>query len=90
MMMPRRMTLDSEGQLRQEPTGDIASLRYDHRSVGTMKLPANEEIVLEAIRDRKVGGLVVRDDLEKNKAAENMRQEIISKTGIDIADVGDL
>jgi len=49
MMMPRRMTLDSEGRLRQEPTGDIASLRYDHRSVGPMKLPANEEIVLESI-----------------------------------------
>jgi general secretion pathway protein A len=33
-----------------------------------------KEIVLEAIRDRKVGGLVVRDDLGKNEAVENLRQ----------------
>ncbi|MGI9318791.1 MAG: ExeA family protein [bacterium] len=46
-----------------------------------------KEIVLEAIRDRKVGGLAVRDDLEINKEAEILRQQVIDKTGIDIADV---
>jgi beta-fructofuranosidase len=49
-MMPRRLTLGAEGRLRQEPTGDIESLRYDHRSVGPMELPENKEIVLEDIQ----------------------------------------
>jgi beta-fructofuranosidase len=50
MMMPRHLTLDEEGKLRQEPTGDIESLRYDHQSVGPMELPGNKEIVLENIK----------------------------------------
>ncbi len=48
----------------------------------------SKEIVLDAIRDRKVGGLVIRDDQQVNQAAEDLRQQIIKKTGIDIADIG--
>jgi general secretion pathway protein A len=48
----------------------------------------SKEIVLDAIRDRKVGGLVIRDDLNINQSAENLRQQIIEKTGVDIAEVG--
>ncbi len=48
----------------------------------------SKEIVLDAIRDRKVGGLVIRDDQQVNQAAEDLRQQIIEKTGIDIADIG--
>ena len=44
-----------------------------------------KEIVLDAIRDRKVGGLVIRDDAKLNQAAEDLRQQIIDKTGVDIA-----
>ncbi len=47
-----------------------------------------KEIILDAIRDRKVGGLVIRDDQNFNPAAEDLRQRIIEKTGIDIADIG--
>ena len=47
-----------------------------------------KEIILDAIRDRKVGGLVIRDDQNINQAAEDLRQQIIDKTGVDIADVG--
>ena len=47
-----------------------------------------KEIILDAIRDRKVGGLVIRDDQNFNQAAENLRQQIIEKTGIDIAEIG--
>ena len=50
MMMPRHMTLDAEGQLRQEPTGDIESLRTHHQSVGRTTLPANKEVVLDNIK----------------------------------------
>jgi len=46
-----------------------------------------KEIILDAIRDRKVGGLVIRDDQNFNQAAEDLRQQIIEKTGIDIAEV---
>jgi general secretion pathway protein A len=47
-----------------------------------------KEIVLDAIRDRKVGGLVIRDDQNINQEAEDLRQEIIGKTGVDIAVIG--
>ena len=47
----------------------------------------SKEIVLDAIRDRKVGGLVIRDDLHVNEFAEELRQQIIEKTGVDIADI---
>jgi len=47
-----------------------------------------KEIVLDAIRDRKVGGLVIRDDQNFNQAAEDLRQQIIEKTGVDIAKIG--
>ena len=47
-----------------------------------------KEIILDAIRDRKVGGLVIRDDQNFNQAAEDSRQQIIEKTGVDIAEIG--
>jgi general secretion pathway protein A len=47
-----------------------------------------KEIILDAIRDRKVGGLVIRDDQNFNQAAEDLRQQIIDKTGVDIAEIG--
>lgn len=46
-----------------------------------------KEVVLDAIRDRKVGGLSVRDDLGENEVAEKLREEIMRKTGIDIAEI---
>jgi general secretion pathway protein A len=46
-----------------------------------------KEIILDAIRDRKVGGLVIRDDQNFNQAAEDLRRQIIDKTGVDIAEV---
>jgi len=50
MSLPRRLTLLAKDELATEPAGDIESLRYDHRHVGTTKLTANQEIVLENIR----------------------------------------
>ena len=49
MTLPRRLTLVGVDELRMEPAGDIESLRYDHRRVGTTSLPANQEVVLEGI-----------------------------------------
>ena len=46
-----------------------------------------KEIILDAIRDRKVGGLVIRDDQHMNPAAEELRRQIIEKTGVDIAEI---
>jgi len=46
-----------------------------------------KELILDAIRDRKVGGLAIRDDLGINEEAEKLRQMVIEKTGIDIADI---
>ncbi|MDQ4141238.1 MAG: GH32 C-terminal domain-containing protein, partial [Bacteroidota bacterium] len=50
MTLPRRLTLLSKDELGQVPAGDIASLRYDEKHIGTMGLPANKEIVLENIK----------------------------------------
>ena len=49
MTLPRRLTLAGDDELRMEPAGDIESLRYDHRHVGSTVLPANQEVVLESI-----------------------------------------
>ncbi len=53
MTLPRRLTYaadDKLAPLRIQPAGDIESLRYDHRRVGEMNLPANEEVVLGNIQ----------------------------------------
>jgi general secretion pathway protein A len=52
------------------------------------KSKIRKEIILDVIRDRKVGGLVMRDDQNFNQAAEDLRQQIIEKTGVDIAEIG--
>ena len=49
MSLPRRLTLEGGEELRMEPTGDVESLRYDHRQVGETMLPANEDVVLKGI-----------------------------------------
>ena len=49
MSLPRRLTLIAEDEIGQEPAGDIESLRYDHRQVDAMTLPANQEVRLKNI-----------------------------------------
>ncbi len=50
MTLPRRLTLPQRDELTIVPAGDIESLRRDHQRVEAMKLPANQEMVLENIR----------------------------------------
>jgi len=51
MTLPRRLTLiGDDDELGIEPTGDVESLRGDHRHVDSMKLPANQEVLLENLR----------------------------------------
>lgn len=50
MSLPRRLTLDADKRLLMQPAGDIESLRQEHRQVGPITLPANEEIVLPQIQ----------------------------------------
>ena len=53
MTLPRRLTLPPKptgDPLCIEPAGDIASLRNGHQHLGPVPLPANEEVVLEAVR----------------------------------------
>jgi len=49
MTLPRRLSMQKDGQVGIEPAGDIESLRYNHQQVEAMTLPANEELVLEKI-----------------------------------------
>lgn len=50
MTLPRRLTLISKDAIGQEPAGDLSSLHYNAKHTGTVKLPANTEIVLKEIK----------------------------------------
>ena len=50
MSLPRRLTLIGRDEIGIEPAGDLASLRYEPQRVAPMRLPANQEIVLESVR----------------------------------------
>ncbi len=56
MSLPRRLTIpeDDLNNLAIEPAGDLESLRYDHRHVDAMKLPANEEVVLDGVEGKSM------------------------------------
>ncbi len=52
MTLPRRLTLASDDPLNNlyiEPAGDVESLRYNRQHVDAMRLPANQEIVLDKV-----------------------------------------
>jgi beta-fructofuranosidase len=49
MTLPRHLKLVGRDQLGIEPAGDVESLRGAHASVEAMTLPANEEIILDAV-----------------------------------------
>ena len=49
MTLPRKLTLVGRDDVRQEPTGDIESLRYNKQEVKATKLLANKEIVFKNI-----------------------------------------
>jgi len=54
MTLPRRLTLAAKDDLGIEPAGDVESLRGDHKRVDAMKLPANEEVVLDTVRGNAI------------------------------------
>ena len=64
MSLPRRLTMNSEDEIGIKPAGDIESLRYDHRQVNPMVLPANEEVVLDDIEGNSMEMQVTIDPQE--------------------------
>ena len=50
--LPLRLGLRGEDQLSVEPAGDIESLRYDHKKITDLQLPANKDVMLEGINGR--------------------------------------
>jgi len=56
MSLPRRLTLNPEPHINIniEPVGDFASLRYNHKNITSMNLPANKEIVLDGINGKSM------------------------------------
>ena len=56
MSLPRRLTVNPEPHINIniEPVGDFASLRYNHKKVESMNLPANKEIVLDGINGKSM------------------------------------
>ena len=49
MSLPRRLNLIDDDKLQIEPTGDIESIRYDHKHLDATTLRSNQEVVLENI-----------------------------------------
>ena len=54
MTLPRRYWLDSDDSLLMAPVEEVESLRFDHRAVEPMRIPANSEIPLDGIGGRSV------------------------------------
>ncbi len=52
MTLPRCFSLEADNSLGIEPASEIRSLRFDHRRVEQMEIPANGEAVLEGIRGK--------------------------------------
>jgi beta-fructofuranosidase len=50
MTLARRLTLVGKDDLRQEPAGDIETLRYNRQELKPRALPANQEVVLQNIK----------------------------------------
>lgn len=61
MSLPRRLTLISGDEIGIEPAGEIESLRYGHKEISAMKLPANKEIVLQDIQGNTMEIIAVID-----------------------------
>lgn len=49
LSLPQRLTLAEDAQLRVAPVEALAELRGKHVRIGVTKLPANEELVLDAV-----------------------------------------
>ena len=69
MTLPRKLTLVGRDDIRQEPAGDIQSLRYDRQEVKAMKLPANKEVVLKTIKGNAIE-LILEVDVKDAPALE--------------------
>src|SRR5690606_24177425 len=50
MSLPRRLTLVGKDDVRQEPAGDLESLRYGPVEVSPTTIRANEEVVFDAVK----------------------------------------
>jgi beta-fructofuranosidase len=50
MSLAQQLTLGPDSQLQIEPVAAVASLRGTHQHLGETRLPANEDVVLEAIK----------------------------------------
>ena len=54
MSLPRYYWLADDGTLGMSVAGDVESLRYDHKQVEPMEIPANGEVVLDGVGGKAV------------------------------------
>ena len=54
MTLPRHFSLGTDNSLCIEPVQEVESLRFDHRRVNPLDIPANGEVVLEGIRGKAI------------------------------------
>lgn len=69
MSLPRRLTLTGREDIRQEPAGDIESLRYNRKAVGPQRLPANREVVINGVKGDAME-LEMTIDLKESQCVE--------------------
>ena len=91
MSLPRRLTLISADEVGIEPAGDIESLRYNHKHVDAMTLPANKEIKLKNVSgnameiyaeiDTKEATMIELNVLQSPKSEEYTTISILPKRG---------
>ena len=54
MSLPRHFSLDADNALRIEPVPELASLRFDQRTLAAMEIAANDEVVLENVAGQAI------------------------------------
>ena len=69
MSLPRRLTLSDGDEIRQEPVGDVESLRHNKQSAGPLKLPANREVVIGNVKGDAME-MSVSIDLQESQSVE--------------------
>lgn len=80
MSLPRKITLapdDPYDPIRQEPTGNYASLRGKHQRIQNLTLPANEDVILENIEGNTMEFIAEIDP----KSAQAIEIELLRSPG---------
>ena len=72
MSLPRLLSLGEDDELLQEPYGDLESLRDEHTRIENVRLPANEEILIDDIKGNAMELVVEIEKRERSTIEMNL------------------